>query len=434
LELDSNFVLRISSLPAAVAIKSTLGQNAPVTPPHLHWVGEPDLDRVAECRLRCYAPAQRQLEEFKAKLRADTRAGPGDYLLAERDGRSIGTATHLAFYLWVRGGRVPCQGVAWVGAIKTERRKGGDGPGGATAVMREVVRHARDRGDACSVLMPFRASFYEHFGYGVVERRHEWTVPVAALPSGDFDGVRFFEPDDFDARGRLLRRVNQAGQCDLERTDDQWRAADAAAADGLQVIDRTEGGDAAGSMVLMHEHAAGKDTLRVTENLYDGPAALRRQLHFLSSLRDQYAAVQLTLPVDVPLNRLLREVQLPHRPVNHAVAECKPYTRMQLRVLDHAPFLQAMRWPAEARGSAVVAVHECEGHESRFAVDVSDGRATVTPSTASATFTCPDRTWAAVASGDLSAGDAVRWGLADGAPGVLAALAQGPAPFCHERF
>ena len=404
-------------------------------PTHLRWVGSADLDRVALCRLRCYAAAEKQLDEYKARLATDTRSRGGDYLLAESaDGRAVGTATHLSLHMWVRGGRVPCQGVAWVGAVKTERRKGGDGPGVATAVMREVVRHARDRGDACSALMPFRGSYYEHFGYGVVERRHEWTVPVPVLPAGDFDGVRFYEASDFAARAACLRRADEQGQCDPERSDDQWRARDVPAADGFRVVDGGDGGVVRGSMDLLHHHADGKDVLLVTETVYDSPAALRRQLHFLASLKDQYAAVRLTLPADVPLNWMLREVQVPHRPVNHPVAACRPYTRMQVRVLDHAAFLTPMRWPADVRASAVVAVHECEGHVSRFRVDVTDGRATVAATDAAATFTCGDRTWAAVATGDVSASDAVRWGLAEGSAGVLDALARGPVPFSHEYF
>ena len=403
---------------------------------HLRWVGSADLDRVARCRLQCYAGADKQIDDFTARLRGDGRAGPGDYLLAEsEEGRAVGTATHLSMHLWARGGRVPCQGVAWVGAIKTQRRKGADVPGVATGVMRELVRHARDRGDVCSALMPFRGSFYEHFGYGVVERRHEWTLPISVLPTGDFDGVRFYDSADAPTRAACLRRANQAGQCDLERTDDHWRTVDAAAVDGMRVVDASgDGGAVRGFLSVTNQQAAGKDVLKVTENAYDSPAALRRQLHFLASLKDQYAAVQLTLPADVPLNRLLREVQLPHRPVNHPVAECRPYTRMQVRVLDHTAFLQALHWPADVHGSAVVAVHECEGHVSRFAVGVSDGRATVTPSEASPTFACPDRVWAAVATGDVPAADAVRWGLAEGSAGVLDALARGPVPFSHEYF
>ena len=202
---------------------------------------------------------------------------------------------------------------------------------------------------------------------------------------------------------------------------------------GHQIVD-IDGGTVRGSMTILHHHIDGKDILKVHESVHADVAGLRRQLRFLASLRDQFATAQLTLPADVPLNWLLREAQLPHRPVNHAVAECKPYTRMQVRILDHVRFLEAMQLPSDAKGSAVVAVHECEGHESRFAVDVSDGRARVTPSDASPTFSCPDRVWAAVATGDLSATDAVQWGLAEGTAGALDALSRGPVPFCHEYF
>ena len=37
--------------------------------------------------------------------------------------------------------------------------------------------------------MPFRVSFYEHFGYGLVEQRDNWTVPISILPAGEFEGI-----------------------------------------------------------------------------------------------------------------------------------------------------------------------------------------------------------------------------------------------------
>ena len=54
--------------------------------------------------------------------------------------------------MWLRGAPLACQGVAWVGAIKTERRRAGSGGsseqqhGVATQVMHELLRKAR-RGD-----------------------------------------------------------------------------------------------------------------------------------------------------------------------------------------------------------------------------------------------------------------------------------------------
>jgi predicted acetyltransferase len=401
----------------------------------LRWVGEEELDRVAQTRLRCYAKANSDLPRFCESIRRDPRSKPGDFVLAEADGRAVGTATHLSFQMFVRGGVVPCQGVAWVGAIKTMRRRGEGGtPGVASAVMHEVLRRARDDGDVVSALMPFRASYYEHFGYGVVERRVDWTVPIAALPTGSFDGVRFYEPGDFIARNECLQRVKRAGQCDISRSEEYWRLLDQSAEEGLQVIDRLGDGTVRGSMVLMHQQVNGKDIMKVSDGIWENPAALRRQLCFLASLKDQFSAALLTLPADVPLNWLLKETQIPHRPVNHPVAEAKPYTRMQVRILDHAKFLQAMQLPVEARGSVVVAVHECEGHVSKFKVDINAGRAEVRTCDATADFECPDKVWSAVACGEIKGTDAVRWGLASGDGAILDALAVGPVPFSNESF
>jgi predicted acetyltransferase len=401
----------------------------------LRWAREDELDIVALTRLRCYAKAGAELARFKESIRKDPRAKAGDFLLAEVDGQAVGTATHMSFDMFVRGGKIPCQGVAWVGAIKTMRRRGeGRTPGIASAVMHEMLRHARDRGDVVSALMPFRASYYEHFGYGVVERRVDWTVPISALPIGPFDGVRFYEPGDFGARADCLRRIAAAGQCDLARSDDYWKLLDQSADDGLAIIDRLGDGAARGGMLLMHQQVNGKDVMHASGLFYEDPAALRRQLCFLASLKDQFSAAVLTLPADVPLNRLLKESQIPHRPVNHAVAEPKMYTRMQMRILDHARFLQSLHVPIKSSGKMVVAVHECEGHVSKFEVDFNSGRAVCRPTDRSAEFECPDRVWAAVACGDIKATDAIQWGLASGKGDFLDLLAMGSVPFCHEYF
>src|SRR5437868_15533507 len=47
-----------------------------------------------------------------------------------------------------------------------------------------------------STLFPYTTLFRS---YGLVERRHDWTLPLEVLPRGDFTGVRFHEQADFDA-------------------------------------------------------------------------------------------------------------------------------------------------------------------------------------------------------------------------------------------
>ena len=406
----------------------------------LRWVGEEDLDRVARTRMLCYAHGGRDLETLRDRTRKNPAAKPGDFLLGDLDGMSVGTTTSLSMKMWVRGSAVSCQGVAWVGTIKTHRRRAENNAGIATQLMRETLRKAREREQVVSALMPFRGSFYEHFGYGFVERRNEWTIPLSVLPGGTSEGIRFYEADDLDELVRLRQRVVERGQCDIERPRDVWEYQLAARTDaGFVVIDRpSDGGPIRGFLCFEHETVGTKDYLRVTQINYDDVEVLRRQLHFLSSLRDQYQSAIVTIPTDVPLNWLLRESQLPHRPVNHAHATLRQETRMQVRVLDHKKFVEAMKLPEFACGKAVVAVQESEGHESRFRVDVAAGRATVGMSRASPTLVCKDSVWSAIVCGDLPASRAVEIGLAqsddpDGTK-VLDAFSFGPVPFSHEYF
>ena len=110
---------------------------------------------------------------------------------------------------------------------------------------------------------------------------------------------------------------------------------------------------------------------------------------------------------------------------------------MQIRILDPRKFLESIHWPIATRGRAVVEVAECEGNVSRFSVEVEGGRAKVADAPGGGDLQCPDRVWAAVATGDLAASDAVRWGLArsSGAGAeVLDALSAGQRPFCRESF
>lgn len=406
----------------------------------LRWVGDEELDRVAETRLNCYAHAGRLAEEMRERLRDNPTAKSGDFLLAEADGTAIGTATSISMRMWVRGGAIPCQGVAWVGTIKTHRRRTQGADGIATQIMRETLRKAREREQVVSALMPFRGSFYEHFGYGFVERRNIWTIPIAILPHGSFEGIRFYRAEDRPGLVTFRQRIVESGQCDIERPADVWEFLLKARLDaGFVVVDQVDpDGPIRGFLCLDHQQVGTLDFLRVAQINYEDTAALLRQLHFLASLRDQYHSAILSLPVDLPLNWLLRESQLPHRLVNHPHAELRQDTRMQIRILDHKRFIESMRLSADVKGKLVIAVQECEGSESRFQIDFAEGRASVSTSHATPDFVCRDRVWAAIACGDLPAQKAIELGLAQSQQpdraALLGAFAVGPMPFCHEYF
>ncbi len=405
------------------------------------WVGEEEFDRVAETRMYCYAPATRDLQRFKDGIRSDRRGRSGDYVLAERDGIAVGTTTSLSMTMWVRGAPLTCQGVAYVGTIKTHRRGGAGGQKGiATQLMHETLRRARERREVVSALMPFRASYYEHFGYGVVETRHEWTIPLSILPHGSLDGFNFVrsEKDVLDMMD-CRRRMVEAGQCDIDRSREAWEKYRKTADEGHEVVDRGPDGAVRGFIAFSEAKSDSGVLIEIEDQGWDSLEALKRQLHFLASLKDQYNAAVITMPRDVPMNWMLREVQIPHTPrAVHAVPNLLPYTRMQVRILDHKQFLEALKLRGDIVGKLTVAVHESEQTVSKFRIDLSDGHCQAGSSGSSADVELSDATWAAIACGELSATQAARFGLLSATSleslRVLDALSVGPVPFCAEYF
>lgn len=409
-------------------------------PLSLRWVGSESFDAIALARLHSYSGPEKDYNVYRERIELDRRASNGDYLLAEKDGQTVGTTTSLSMHMWMRGARFACQGIAFVGTIKTQRRTGARSEKGiASQMMHESLRLARERGQVITALMPFRASFYEHFGYGFAERRTEWTLPLAILPSGDFAGTRFYKSTDLPELAKCRQRMVEAGQCDIERTTEGWAWQQYLAEQALQIIDRAdENGPVRSWMTLSEFKQNDKSWLRVNDMCHDSHESLLRQLHFLASLKDQYSYAVVTLPSDLPLHRLLKETQIPHRPVEHATASARPYTRMQIRILDHKAVLEALKLPDSSRGATTVAIHECERPATRLKLDLSGGRCAVAVSSETAQAECSDVIWASIVSGDLRAHVAARLGLLKinnpHALDVLEAFSAGPAPFSNEYF
>jgi predicted acetyltransferase len=307
--------------------------------------------------------------------------------------------------------------------------------------MRETLRRARERGDVVSALMPFRASFYEHFGYGLVERRCAWSIPLSVLPHGETSGFRHIAAAS-EQRQACRQRMVEAGQCDIERPPGTWEHWVKQENQGFVIADQPDGDGAPMRSWFSFEQTknpAGKDVISVHDMAWDSIESLRRVLHFFASLKDQYWAVTLLLPADLPLNRLLRETQVPHRPVTHDTAEAKLYTRMQVRVLDHVKLIESMRrLPTDVRGAVSVGIVETEGTMSKVRVELEGGRAAAKSFSGDADIECRDKDWASIVTGDLRASEAARLGIIrarnERALDALDAFAGGPAPFCSEYF
>lgn len=405
------------------------------------WTGRNEAELIARVRMQCYGASSAELPKFIASVTDDSRAHDGDFLLVERDGKPVGTSTSLRLTLYTKGAELACHGTAYVGAIRTERRKasasGEKQPGVATVAMQETIRRGRDRGDVVTALMPFRASYYEHFGYGLVERQLYWNLPASILPVGEQGNWVHYEPAHLPGLMKLRQEMMTTANCDIARPEDRWQAVLKKGEAGWCFVELDRSGAPASwvQVQVESETPGGRPMVgRVLDWGCRGPADMVRVLRFLGSLKDQYTRFLIDAPVDWQINRLLRESQVPHRPVAHATASATLITRMQLRVLDHKRFLEAIRWPEETRGQAVICVRECEGNESRFALRVEGGRAEVVRSSASPTFVTTDIAYAGIVTGELGAAEALELGLAEGNGAIFRGLELGRKPYCSDFF
>jgi predicted acetyltransferase len=128
-------------------------------------------------------------------------------LVAEEDGDAVAQADGLPMRQNVRGAVYPMAGVAGVATLPRARRRGY-----ARALVNELLDRMRDTGHAVSTLYPFRASFYQRFGYVGLPTTRTVTFPPAALAEllrADLPGEVTLAPaaEGYDAYRALTERV-----------------------------------------------------------------------------------------------------------------------------------------------------------------------------------------------------------------------------------
>ncbi|MGN6726581.1 MAG: GNAT family N-acetyltransferase [Tepidisphaeraceae bacterium] len=401
------------------------------------WVGPGEVERLSEMRLRCYGSKPGDRDSMLKRTQND-RFDAGDALILSDATGDVATATSMSLQVNARGRVLPCQGVAWVGTARSHRRRKVEGRGLASHVMHALLAKARERGQVVSMLAPFRVSFYEHFGYGVVERQNYWTLPLSILPPVEEANFAEAKPADFDAM--LACRERQFAQTHGDvRTDARslryWLST--LGESGFRMVDWQ--GDRITSQFSLGTEVEGHNAIAVVHRPYwDSLEALRRLLGMLGTLRDQYSFARITLPADLPVAWWFKERQQPHRRVDHPTPLCHCVTRMQARILDHVAYLSGMRLETPVSGGVTIGIRECDGPMSRVRLEMKAGQIEAKSSTAEPDVTMSDVTWAAIAFGDQRAGVLAAMGLIEVARPealpVLNAFAEGMAPFCHEYF
>lgn len=363
----------------------------------------------------------------------------GDATAAFDDGRIVGTFGTRTFPLTVPGGdTISMAGTTMVSVMATHRRRGL-----MTAMMRDHLAKAIDRGSPVAGLWASEVPIYGRFGYGVATyaTETEFHGNEVTLPAGRQDlELRYVDAAE---AARLLPpaydtfRSTVAGM--LGRSSDWWtrRALfdDDASAEGAsrrRILVASDGDTVTGYVLYRQktiwERAVPKGTVVVEEMAATDDGTRQRLWHFISKI-DLCPNVKFEfVPVDDPVFLEVDDPRKMTRQTNDAV---------WLRILDVPTALTARTY--EIDGALTLQVDDTFlDHGGTWDLDVANGTARCDPSTREPHVRLTIDALANLYLGAPGVDTLNRTGRIAGADAALTALASifatRRAPFCSTDF
>ncbi|MEV0003390.1 GNAT family N-acetyltransferase [Micromonospora sp. NPDC050980] len=228
-------------------------------------------------------------DEFRAYL--PYNAG-NTTLVVEEEGVTLAAASAIPMRQNLRGAVLPMAGVAGVATHPLARRRGH-----VRTLMHQLLDGMRDEGHQLSALHPFRASFYERFGYVGLPRRRTAVFAPADLASL----LRAELPDElvWERIGAGYPRWRAyTERCLRERHGfavfPDFRAVGLRERDDRWLVSVVRGGETVGAVTYRIDDHAG--TLIADDLLFDDPYARASLLQFFARHVDQVARVSVELP------------------------------------------------------------------------------------------------------------------------------------------
>jgi predicted acetyltransferase len=396
-----------------------------------------EIRHVAE--LWCEAfPSARTVEDRARMLESGGRyGGLENVLVLLVEGRLVAACKLHRLEQSITGRPLPMMGLAAVAVARTERRRGI-----GAALCTAAIRTARARGDVLSVLYPFRPSYYQRLGWGLVGRLHDHRFRATWLPRYDEAGATRVASLDRDAEAiiRCYERVAGRAHGPIVRDERGWGYRFAGEDLGVRPLDpdsRRRADDDPRRVVLVHgtNDVDGYALLRIRRDDGGGRVAVVREL--VAETEAAYRGILGLVATRAgkwpvaryrarPEERFEDRLEDP-RPVGHRTTGSLyfPTGRIirgpMLRLLDVPAALARRRWfdgPGDpgGRGTILVEVADREVPENRGPWSVRwDGHRGQVESAGSGRHDVELRVGAEVGArltaGDLSVSDASRLGL-----------------------
>jgi predicted acetyltransferase len=364
-----------------------------------------DLDRLVEIHLSAF-PDPRGVEARRRLLSSHDLGGLDCLFVAERGGRVLAHAFLFEIRVWFGGRRVNVGAIASV-AVAPEAR----GEALARALLDELHQRAHARGDALTLLYPFRQGFYARHGYVAVSPTqllllHPRAIPESWGAPSDAPGtVRAAVAEDRPGIEAAYERSARGRTGWLDRPERLWERRLLDERTKWFVLERQ--GIIAGYVCWtarqLEAHAEAR--LEVSDLVADDEPARRRLLALIGAQRDQVTEVTLEVEAGDPIDRALVDADLARHGterVEHALGML--VGGPMLRLLDVARAVEARGY--RSNGALDVAVDGAPPQS----VEIRDGQAKWGPSRGGPLLCVERSTLGAILYGGLPASRAARIG------------------------
>jgi predicted acetyltransferase len=364
---------------------------------------EDDVPRLLEVHLAAY-PGPYSVDMRKRNFLANPFGSIENLTVAEVAGDIVAHAFLFAFEASFGGRRTKVGGVASV-AVAPEAR----GRGVGRALMKKLHAISDVRGDAITLLYPFRQGFYASLGYAPITSRRRIAFDPRAVPEGWRKLAHWTSIGR--AKGDDRQRIESLHAAAAARTNG-WITRGTAFWDRLFARERrhhlvTDGGYVA--FTIDQEHTHGEAVLLVDELVAVDDTARRALYGALSAMRDQIHEIVIEVAHDDPIEHALVDIdrrRFGTETVEHAFGEIVGGPMVRIEDVHRAIESRGYR-EGEAQFDVVV------DDEIAMAVHIGDGRATVSGARGGAVLHATRATLAAMFYGGLRATDAARLGLLD---------------------
>ena len=401
------------------------GRNAS-EPPALQYrvARRTDVEALIDLSLRAYrvSSAEARREFYTDHPRFELK----DVRVGERDGMLVASLVLYPFQAYVRGERLAVTGIGSVAVSPEHRRRGI-----AEALLRSTLDEMRERGDAWSMLYPFRGDFYRRFGWGLVETPTLLSVPPSTLPAADeARHVRRARTADRPLVQALYERVaRDRGHFMLARRPAWWERR-LWGYEGEWLVYERARGQVEGYLQLQVDSSDGPWKLVITVNEFMAATAEahRGLAGYLHGQRDQAVEVVMAAAADAAWPAQLSDAANLRGEMKLGVLRSAGHAGYgaMLRVLDVKAALEQLPVDPEARGDVVLEVRDpmLPANAGPWRVTAREGGLEVRPEAAASNaqksprLTCTADVLASVVAGALSPVRAVEAGLLESTHGA----------------